>query len=157
MTPDSYVIREDDLSSETTQALLALHLAGMHASSPPGAVFALDLSGLRRPEITVWSVWQGHNIAGIGALKDLGDQAGELKSMRTHPDYLRRGVATHLLQRLIAEAGRRGLRRLSLETGTGPSFEAACALYTRFGFRTGDAFAGYEQSAFNQFLHLRLR
>ena len=134
-------VREDDLSSEPTRALLALHLTGMHASSPPGHVFALDLSGLQVPEVTVWSVWQDTEIAGIGALKALDDGTGELKSMRTHPDHVRRGVAALLLDHIIAEARVRGLKRLSLETGSGPAFDAALALYRRRGFVDGEAFS----------------
>jgi putative acetyltransferase len=149
-------IRTDDLSSEATQALLRLHLAGMHASSPPGHVFALDLSGLGAPEVTVWSAWEGEHICGIGALRRLDAASGEVKSMRTHPDRLRRGVAAALLEHIIAEARALGLRRLSLETGSGPAFEPALALYRRRGFVDGPAFADYQPSAFNQFLHLTL-
>jgi putative acetyltransferase len=104
----------------------------------------------------VWTVWQGDEIAGIGALKDLGDRAGELKSMRTHPDFLRRGVAATLLGHIIDVAQTRGMVRLSLETGSGPYFEPALSLYRRRGFIEGEAFADYERSAFNQFLHLAL-
>ena len=150
------VIRKDDLSGEATRALLALHLAGMHANSPPGSVFALDLSGLQVPEVTVWTVWRGTEIAGVGALKELGDGGGELKSMRTHPDHIRKGVAALLLDHLVTEARARGLRRLSLETGSGPAFDPALALYRKQGFVEGEAFSGYERSAFNQFLHLPL-
>ena len=82
-----FEIHEDDLSGEQTRALLALHLAGMHANSPPGSVFALDLSGLQAPEITVWSVWDGNALLGIGALKVLDGTTGEIKSMRTHPAH----------------------------------------------------------------------
>lgn len=149
-------IRPDDLSGDPTRALLALHLAGMHAHSPPGSVFALDLSGLRTPDVTVWTVWRGPEIVGIGALKALGDRSGELKSMRTHPDHLRQGVAASLLEHMIAEARARGYTRLSLETGSGPAFDPALGLYRRRGFVDGAAFAGYERSAFNQFLHLAL-
>ncbi len=149
-------IRKDDLSGEPTRALLALHLAGMHASSPPGHVFALDLSGLRVPEVTVWSVWNNTEIVGIGALKVLEDGTGELKSMRTHPDHVRRGVAALLLDHIIAEARMAGMTRLSLETGIGPAFDAALALYRKRGFVDGEAFSDYCRSAFNQFLHLPL-
>ncbi len=149
-------IREDDLSSEPVRSLLALHLSGMHARSPPGHSFALDVSGLRCPGITVWSVWDGGTLAGIGALKDLGDGTGELKSMRTDPRHLRRGVATALLEHIIDEARRRGMRRISLETGSGPAFDPALALYRRRGFRDGEAFGNYVGSEFNQFLHLSL-
>jgi len=149
-------IRLDDLSSTATQSLLHLHLAGMHTHSPPGHVFALDLSGLQSAHVTVWSAWSGDNICGIGALKQLDANAGEIKSMRTHPDYLRRGVAAALLERIIEEARARGLRRLSLETGSGPAFEPALALYRRRGFVNGEAFSDYQKSDFNQFLHLEI-
>jgi putative acetyltransferase len=76
--------------------------------------------------------------------------------MRTHPDRLRRGVAAALLEHVIGEARARGLRRLSLETGGGPAFEPALALYRKRGFVDGEPFAGYARSAFNQFLHLDL-
>ncbi|GGA50896.1 GNAT family N-acetyltransferase [Dyella nitratireducens] len=149
-------IRVDDLSSASTQALLHLHLAGMHSNSPPGQVFALDLSGLTSPNVTVWSVWNGDDICGIGALKQLDASSGEIKSMRTHPDYLRRGVAAALLEHIIDEARVRGLHRLCLETGSGPAFEAALSLYRRRGFVNGEAFSDYQKSDFNQFLHLAL-
>lgn len=151
-----FEVREDDLSGDATLRLLALHLAGMHANSPPDSVYALDLSGLKAPGITVWAVWEGDEVVGIGALKELGNGTGEVKSMRTHPDRLRRGVAVLLLDHIMTEAKLRGLTRLSLETGSGPAFEPALALYRKYGFVNGDAFSDYQPSAFNQFLHLDL-
>jgi putative acetyltransferase len=152
-----FEIREDDLTGEATRALLALHLSGMQASSPPDSVFALDLSGLQHPDITVWTLWDTDEIAGVGALHATGDGAGEIKSMRTHPDHLRRGVAAALLAHIIATARSRGYRRLSLETGSGPAFDPALALYRAHGFTSGEAFGDYSATAFNQFLHLPLR
>ena len=149
-----FEIREDDLSGDTTRRLLALHLAGMHANSPPGGVYALDLSGLKTPGVTIWSVREGDEVVGIGALKELGDGGGEVKSMRTHPGHLRRGVAASLLEHIVSEAKARGLTRLSLETGSGPAFEPALALYQKRGFVEGGAFSDYQQSAFNRFFHL---
>jgi putative acetyltransferase len=75
-------IREDDLSSQATRDLLRLHLDGMHAHSPAGSVFALDLSGLTATTVTVWTAWIDGDAVGMGALKDLGDGTGEIKSMR---------------------------------------------------------------------------
>lgn len=149
-------IREDDLSGEAVRGLLRLHLRDMHASSPPGSVFALDVAGLTAPEVTMWTAWVSGAVVGMVALKDLGDRSGELKSMRTHPDHLRRGVAAALLAHVIAVARARGMRRLSLETGSGPAFAAALALYHSRGFVDGEAFAEYRRSEFNQFLHLSL-
>lgn len=157
MSTNPCSLHEDDLSSSDSRDLLRLHLEGMHAHSPPGSVFALDLSGLMAPNVTVWTAWQGDEIAGIGALKDLGDCSGELKSMRTHPKFLRRGVAAALLDHIIDVARIRGMIRLSLETGSGSYFEPALALYRRRGFVDGRAFADYKRSAFNQFLHLSLQ
>jgi len=149
-------LREDNLSGEQTRALLALHLAGMHKNSPPGHVFALDLSGLQASNVTVWTGWYGDSIAGVGALKALGDGTGEVKSMRTHPDHLRKGVGAAILERIIETAYSRRYFRLSLETGSGPAFEPALELYRKRGFKNGEAFADYVRSDFNQFLHLDL-
>ena len=151
-----FEIREDDLQGDAVRALLALHLAGMHQNTPPEHVRALDLSGLQAPNVTVWTVWDRGALAAMGALKEHGDGLGELKSMRTAPAHLRKGAAAALLEYIIANARDRGVRRLSLETGRGPAFDPALALYRKRGFVDGDAFADYERSAFNQFLHLEL-
>jgi len=149
-------IREDDLSGEPTRGLLALHLAGMQANSPAENVFALDLSGLQAPGITVWTAWDGERIAGVGALKLLGGGEAEVKSMRTHPDHLRKGVAAALLDHIIGAARAMGVRRLHLETGSGAAFEPALALYRKRGFVEGAAFGDYVKSGFNQFMVLEM-
>jgi len=136
--------------------LLRAHLDGMHANSPPGNVFALDLSGLKAPEVSFYTAWDGDALTGMGALKALGDGSGEIKSMRTHDAHLRKGVGARLLEHILAEARTRRYHRLSLETGSGPAFDAALRLYRRFGFVEGGAFGEYEKSEFNQFFHLDL-
>ncbi|MFV0296484.1 MAG: GNAT family N-acetyltransferase, partial [Hyphomicrobiaceae bacterium] len=110
-------IIEADLDEAQVLALLGLHLAGMHATSPPGNVHALDLSGLRHPSVSFFTAWDGDVLLGMGALKELDSMTGELKSMRTHPDHLRKGVAATILAHLVELGRRRGYRRLSLETG----------------------------------------
>lgn len=146
----------DDLTSQPVRDLLTLHLSGMQDNSPPESVYALDLSALQTPDMSVYTLWDKGALAGIGALKALGEGQGEIKSMRTHLDHLRKGVAAALLEHIIAEAQQRGYRRLSLETGSGEAFEPALALYRKRGFENGPAFADYTQSDFNQFLHLDL-
>lgn len=145
-----------DFAHPQVIALLRLHLAGMHANSPPGHVFALDLSGLQRPDIEFVTAWEGETLLGCGALRELSPTHGEIKSMRTLPQHLRQGVAVALLRHLLAIAQARGYRRVSLETGSGEAFAPALALYRRFGFAGGEAFGDYTASAFNQFLHLDL-
>ena len=152
-----FVLRHADLSDPQTLELIALHLRGMNDTAPPENVFSLDAAGLSQPGITTWSVWSGSAICGIGALSQLDHATGEVKSMRTHPHFLRRGIGALILDAIIAEARHRGLTRLSLETGFGPSFEAALAMYRRRGFDNGDAFGEYEHTAYNQFLHLDLQ
>jgi putative acetyltransferase len=149
-------IRPGDFTDDRVQALLARHLEGMHATSPPGHVFALDWSELQKPEITFYALWDGEELLGVGALKEIGPRHGEIKSMRTSDAHLRRGVGAAILEHIIAEARRRGYLRLSLETGSGPAFEPALTLYRKYGFKDGAAFGGYEKSPFNQFLHLDL-
>lgn len=100
-----FEVREDDLGSAEVRALLALHLAELHAMLAPEYIFALDLSGLQVPEVTVWTAWQGARVASIGALKMLGDGDAEIKSMRTHPDFLRMGAGAAILERSSRRQG----------------------------------------------------
>lgn len=151
-----FSIREDDLSSEETRSLLAYHFEQMHAKSPSGLAFALDLSSLRSKDLVVWSAWVGDEIAAVGALRDLGGGVGEIKSMRTHPKWLRKGAGLAILDHIIRTASQLGMKTLSLETGSGPEFEAAVALYRRRGFVSGHCFGEYKANGFNQFFHLKL-
>ena len=149
-------IVEDDLSGTAIADLLRYHLEQMHLNSPPGSVFAFDIARLRAPDVTFWSAWDDRALVGCGALKDLGDGTGEIKSMRTAPGHMRKGVAAALLGHIIGQARARHYHRLSLETGSGPAFGPALALYRGHGFLDGPAFGDYERSDFNQFLHLDL-
>ena len=150
------VIRPVDFADERVKALLRRHLEGMHANSPAGCVFALDWSELQTPQISFYALWGGEELLGFGALKEIDARSGEIKSMRTADAHLRKGVGATILAHIIAEARRRGYTRLSLETGSGPAFEAALALYRTRGFVSGEAFGDYRKSPFNQFLHLEL-
>lgn len=146
--------KEGQFDHPKVTALLERHLRGMHECSPACHVFALDWSGLQIPEITLYTLWDDEDLLGCGALRDLLDGTGEVKSMRTADNHLRKGVAEIILQHIIHESKRRGYSRLSLETGSGPAFEPALALYRKHGFVNGSAFSNYEQSTFCQFLHL---
>lgn len=146
-----------DFDDPRLQALLALHLDGMRRYSPACAVHALDLSGLKAPGVTLYTLWQDDSLLGMGALRLHPGGVAEIKSMRTHPDHLGQGVARTLLEHLIDQARRQGCHRLSLETGSGPAFEAALNLYGARGFIRGGAFGDYTASDFNQFYHLDLQ
>ena len=124
----------------------------MFELSPPDQVFALDLSRLRGPGITVWTAWSGQALLGCGALKELTPAHGEIKSMRTASAHLRKGVAAALLQRVIATAQERGYTHLYLETGPVPAFDPARRLYESLGFAYCGPFAGYVEDRFSVFM-----
>ena len=137
-------IRTDNLKGPEIIALLREHLRCMEQVSPPESRHALNLDGLRQPDITFWTIWDNDKLAGCGALKQLDSHHGEIKSMRTATAYLRQGVASRMLTHILSEAQRRNYRRLSLETGAFPYFEPARKLYAGFGFTLCEPFANYK-------------
>jgi len=145
-------IKIDDLTGSEIYELLQEHLRSMYSHSPPESVHALDIEALRRPEITFWTVWEGDELLGCGALKELDPQHAEIKSMRTSARHLRKGVAKYLLNYILEEARRRGFRRLSLETGSMKAFEPARSLYANFGFKYCEPFADYIEDPYSVFM-----
>ncbi|GIP39414.1 putative N-acetyltransferase YsnE [Paenibacillus sp. J31TS4] len=145
-------IKLDDLSGADIIALVNEHLQSMFEQSPPESVHALNRDRLKAPDITFWSAWEQGELLGCGALKDLGGQHGEIKSMRTSTKHLRKGVASKLLAHIVEEATQRGYRRLSLETGSMEGFEAARQLYQRFGFESCPPFADYREDPNSVFM-----
>ena len=137
----------DDPARPDVTALLAEHLADMHATSPPESVHALDVEALRRPGITFWTARTDGVLLGCGALKELdpGEGHAEIKSMRTTATSRGTGVGRAILLHLLAVSAERGYRRVSLETGTQDYFEPARRLYVRNGFVPCAPFAGYTE------------
>lgn len=150
-------IRIDDLNGPEVRALLQEHLANMRQISPPESIHALPLEGLRKPEVTFWSAWENGELLGCGALKELNAKHGEIKSMRTSARHRRKGVAKAILDHIIAEAKRRGYRRLSLETGSMDAFEPARQLYARAGFTFCGLFGDYIADPNSVFMMKELR
>ncbi len=149
-------IVEGDLENPQVVGLLAAHLQGMHEHSPPESVHALDLEGLRAANVTFWSAWDGSELLGCGALQELDATHGEIKSMRTAEEHLGKGVGSAILQHIIDEARRRCYVRLSLETGSGPGFEASHALYRKFGFDYCGPFSDYADDPFSRFMTMAI-
>jgi putative acetyltransferase len=146
----------DDLTRPEVHALLNEHLDDMRAISPPESVHALDLSKLRQPDISFWTGWDGDELLGCGALKDLGQGHGEVKSMRTPQKLRRRGAGRLILQHIIREARARGFVRLSLETGSMAEFAPAHALYLSAGFAFCGPFGSYREDPNGVFMTLAL-
>lgn len=153
---DDFVIAVDDPRRDDVRALLEQHLAFANEHSPPEDVHALDLDGLLDPTVTFFSVRGGGELLGIGAIKQLDERHGELKSMHTGRAARRRGVGHALVEHLLAVAEARGLERLSLETGSMPAFAPARSLYVDAGFRPGPPFGAYEPSRNSTFMTLLL-
>ena len=149
-------VRIDDLSGPEITRLLADHLQSLAGITPPGSMHALNLSELRKPDITFWSAWQDHELVGCGALKELDGEHGEIKSMRTAKAHLRKGIGSRILTQIISEAKRRGYRSLSLETGATRHFAPAHNLYHKFGFRNCPPFGGYHEDPISVFMTMEL-
>ncbi|MBM7602399.1 putative acetyltransferase [Metabacillus crassostreae] len=149
-------IKVDDLSGNEIASLISEHLHGMTEHSPPESIHALDLSQLKKPDITFWSAWEGETLLGCGALKELDLKHAEIKSMRTASSHLRKGVAKRILQHIIEEAKERGYKRLSLETGSMDAFEPAKRLYKNFGFVYCEPFSDYVEDPNSVFMKLEL-
>jgi putative acetyltransferase len=149
-------IEIDDLSRPQVHALLNEHLTNMYELSPPENVFALDLTKLRAPDITFWTVWDGDVLHGCGALKELHASHGEVKSMRTPKALRRKGAGRAVLAHIVEVAKHRGYATLSLETGSNPAFLPAQRLYQDFGFTTCGPFADYRVDPHSVFMSLQL-
>lgn len=149
-------ICEDDLTGKQIADFLQEHLENMHAITPPESVHALGLEALRSPDITFWSAWNGNDLLGCAALRELDAQSGEIKSMRTAQKHRRKGIASRLLEHIIQEAERRAYNFLYLETGSTSEFTPARALYTRYGFEYQGPFADYVDDPNSVFMTKKL-
>ena len=149
-------LREGGLDDPRVIGLITWHQAEARAATPQDNAHAMGAEGLRHPDIAFWTMWEGEDLLGIAALRQLSADHGEIKSMRTAPHALRRGVARALLDHLVSLARTRGYTRVSLETGTAPMFAAANRLYEAAGFVDGPVFGGYPESPHNRFMTLPL-
>ena len=150
-------IIQGDFSDPRVVDLLHIHLTSARAETAPGSAHALDLTGFQSPDISFWTVWEGGALLGIGALKRLSPDHGELKSMHTAQSARRRGVGDAMMRHLIATARASGILRLSLETGSWEYFRAAQALYRSHGFVECAPFADYVLDPNSVFMSLDLR
>ena len=148
-------IKIDDLQHPAIHALLNEHLQNMYELSPPESVHALDLEKLRAPDITFWTAWEDDLLLGCGALKELDQKHGEIKSMRTPIAHRRRGAGYAILSHIIEVAKERGYERLSLETGTADAFIPAQKLYESFGFTYCEPFGEYKEDPNSVYMTIR--
>jgi putative acetyltransferase len=150
-------ITEGGLGDSRVQALLSHHFHTARAETAPGSAHALDLNGLKSPDIHFWSGWDGDHLVAVGALKRLSDFHGEIKSMHTEQSHRRKGTGSAMLRHIISKARQMGLCRLSLETGSWSYFDAARAFYKSHGFVECPPFGSYVPDPNSVFMTLELR
>ncbi len=148
----AWQIAPGDLSDPAVIALLATHLHHARAETAQGCAHALDVEGLRTPDIRFWTIHAGDDLAGCGALKRLSADHGEVKSMHTAAAWRGRGAGSAMLDHIAADARRQGFARLSLETGSWDYFRPARALYARHGFVACAPFGDYAPERNSVFL-----
>jgi putative acetyltransferase len=136
-------IVEGDLADPQVAQLLTAHVSRARAETGRGSAHALDVSGLKAPGITFWAIWDRDRLLGLGALKTLSSDHGEIKSMYTAEEARRTGVGSQMLVHIVAQARQLGMTRLSLETGSWDYFLPARSLYRRHGFVECAPFADY--------------
>jgi putative acetyltransferase len=145
-------IREGGLDEPEVIDLLRVHLDEVRGQRTPGGAHVLDREGLKRPDVSFWTAWRGEALLGCGAIRQLDAAHGEIKSMRTAPDQLRRGAGIGLMAHMLGVARERGYKRLSLETGATPEFDAAQALYRQLGFTYCEPFGEYRADPLSRFM-----
>ena len=136
--------------------LLERHLAFSHEVTPAGHVHALDVDGLLDPSVTFFAARRGGVLLGVGAIRELAPDHGELKSMHTAESARRQGVGRAMLDHLVGIAHARGYRRVSLETGTGGAFVPAQTMYLRAGFEPCEPFGEYTRNRYSVCMSLDL-
>lgn len=146
----------DDLTDPRIVKFLKDHTNDMKLVSPPESNHALDLEGLRMPDVTFWSVWENDNLIGCGALKELNRSHAEIKSMRVSYNLRGRGVASKILSYILRDAASKGYQTISLETGSMSFFRPARKLYEKFGFQYCSPFGSYKEDKNSVFMSLKI-
>jgi putative acetyltransferase len=150
-------ITEGDFNDPLVTDLLRVHFTTARAQTAPGSAHALDVAGLQAPDITFWAIWEDETLLGVGALKRLAADHGEIKSMHTAESARRKGAGSAMLGHIIAAARACGMSRLSLETGSWDYFRPARALYARHGFVECPPFGDYVLDPNSVFMSLELK
>ena len=136
---------EGNFDHPEVNELLKKHFIELRAASPEGSAHVLDIPGLKVTSIKFWSLWENDKLIGCGALKFLDKDHGELKSIRVHNDYRKKGNGIKVIKHLIEEAKKLNIKRISIETGAGKFFEPARRLFQKCNFKPCEPFAHYKK------------
>ena len=136
---------EGNFDRPEVHELLTKHFVELRAASPEGSAHVLDIPGLQDKSIKFWSLWNNDMLMGCGALKFLGKEHGEFKSIRIHDNFRRKGNGISVINHLINEAKKLNINKLSIETGAGDFFKPARILFKQCGFEVCGPFAHYKE------------
>jgi putative acetyltransferase len=136
---------EGNFDNHEVHDLLVKHFIELRSVSPKGSTHVLDIVGLKDPSIKFWSLWEGTDLMGGGALKFLDKTHGEFKSIRVSDKFRKKGNGSKVINHLINEAEKLNIKKLSLETGAGNFFLTARKLFIKCGFKTCEPFSHYKK------------
>ena len=142
---------------DDVRAMVAGLNAYLRPLSPPEFQFQMTAEQMSDADTTVFVLRGGDGAAaGMGSLKVHDQEFGEVKRMFTRPEIRGAGMGRVILDAVEAEARRKGLRVLKLETGSTPGFEPAWRVYERGGFVQCAAFLDYPDSGYSRFYEKKL-
>ena len=136
---------ENNFDEPQVNELLTKHFIELRSVSPPGSTHVLDIPGLKVPSIKFWSLWENEELIGCGALKFLDENHGEFKSIRVANKFRKNGMGEKIISHLIDQAKQIGIKKISIETGSGEFFIPARKLFKKFGFKECKPFAHYKE------------
>jgi putative acetyltransferase len=117
---------------------------------PPESNHLLDIEALAKPDVVFFVARQEGRAIGCGAFRLLDAQHGEIKRMYVPHEARGRGLGWVILETIEAEAKRRGIKQLSLETGIHNL--QAVHLYHRAGYEDCPPFGDYKPDPLSLFM-----
>ena len=147
---------ENNFDHPEVNDLLIKHFIELRSVSPEGSAHVLDIPGLKVSSIKFWSLWDENQLIGCGALKFLDETHGEFKSIRVADKFRGKGTGEKIISHLIDEAKKIGIKKLSVETGTGEFFSSARKLFQKFGFKKCEPFAHYKEDPNSCYFNLEI-
>ena len=150
------ISKEGNFGNLKVDELLRKHFKELRKVSPPGSTHVLDIIGLKDKTIKFWSLWLKDQLLGCGALKLLGNEEGELKSIRVSDDFRGKGYGEKIIQHLVEESKKLEIKTIKVETGSGEFFKPARNLFKKCGFKSCEPFAHYKNDPNSCYMKLNI-
>lgn len=154
---DDLVIYEIHETDPGVEHVLQRHHTQMRSQSPEESCHVMTGDELRASGARLFAAREGQTVLGIGALKPIGADQIELKSMHTVAEARGKGVGRSILDHLVATAIDMGACEIVLETGSDANFLPARTLYAQTGFSEIPPFGDYQEDPLSTFMCKTLR